>query len=51
MLVLDDYHVIDAQPIDEALAFLLDHLPPQLHLVITTRGSNLPLALLRRRAN
>ena len=48
VLVLDDYHVIDAQPIDEALAFLLDHLPPQLHLVITTREDpNLPLARLR----
>ncbi|MCB0010163.1 MAG: hypothetical protein KDE04_27045, partial [Anaerolineales bacterium] len=38
----------DAQPIDEALAFLLDHMPPQLHLVITTREDpNLPLARLR----
>ncbi|MCB0099813.1 MAG: AAA family ATPase, partial [Caldilineaceae bacterium] len=37
VLVLDDYHVIDARPIDEALAFLLDNAPPQLHLVITTR--------------
>ena len=48
VLVLDDYHVIDAQPIDEVLAFLLDHMPPQLHLVITTREDpNLPLARLR----
>jgi LuxR family maltose regulon positive regulatory protein len=48
LLVLDDYHVVDAQPIDEAMAFLLDHLPPQLHLVITTRQDpNLPLARLR----
>ncbi|MCB9154812.1 MAG: AAA family ATPase, partial [Caldilineae bacterium] len=48
VLVLDDYHVVDAQPIDEALAFLLDHLPPQLHLVITTREDpSLPLARLR----
>ncbi len=48
MLVLDDYHVIDARPIDEALSFLLDQLPPQLHLVITTREDpNLPLARLR----
>ncbi|MCA9968386.1 MAG: hypothetical protein KC423_29275, partial [Anaerolineales bacterium] len=36
-LVLDDYHVIDAPSIDQALIFLLDHLPPQMHLVITTR--------------
>jgi LuxR family maltose regulon positive regulatory protein len=37
VLVLDDYHLIDAQPVATALAFLLDHLPPQMHLVITTR--------------
>ena len=48
MLVLDDYHVVDAHPVDEALAFLLDHSPPQLHLVLTTREDpNLPLARLR----
>ncbi len=27
MLVLDDYHVIDAPPVDQALIFLLEHLP------------------------
>jgi LuxR family maltose regulon positive regulatory protein len=37
VLVLDDYHVIDARPIDDALAFLLEHLPPRMHLVIATR--------------
>lgn len=48
VLVLDDYHLIDAHEIDEALTFLLDHLPPQLHLMITTREDpNLPLARLR----
>src|SRR2546429_3757326 len=48
VLVLDDYHVIDAKPIDHALTFLLDHLPPQLHLVIATREDPaLPLARLR----
>lgn len=48
MLVLDDYHAIDARPIDDALAFLLDNAPSQLHLVITTREDpNLPLARLR----
>ncbi len=48
MLVLDDYHAVDSQPIDEALTFLLDNLPPQLHLVITSREDpNLPLARLR----
>jgi LuxR family transcriptional regulator, maltose regulon positive regulatory protein len=48
LLVLDDYHLADARPIDDALAFLLEHLPPQMHLVITTREDpNLPLARLR----
>ncbi len=37
ILVLDDYHVIDAKPVDDALTFLLEHLPPQMHLVIATR--------------
>ena len=37
VLVLDDYHVIDAKPVDKALTFLLEHLPPQMHLVIATR--------------
>ncbi len=47
-IVLDDYHVLDASPIDEVLTFLLDHLPPQLHLVITTREDPLlPLSRLR----
>ena len=49
-LVLDDYHVIDAQPVDRALTFLLDHLPPHMRLVITTREDpDLPLARLRAR--
>ncbi len=40
--------MIDSEPIDEALTFLLDHLPPQMHLVITTREDpHLPLARLR----
>jgi LuxR family transcriptional regulator, maltose regulon positive regulatory protein len=50
LLVLDDYHVIDAQPIDQALTFLVEHLPPQLHLVIATREDPpLPLARFRAR--
>jgi LuxR family maltose regulon positive regulatory protein len=50
VLVLDDYHVIDAQPVDNAITFLLDHLPPQMHLVITTREDpHLPLSRLRAR--
>ncbi|RPJ39653.1 MAG: hypothetical protein EHM21_15475, partial [Chloroflexi bacterium] len=49
ILVLDDYHVIDTRAIHEGLNFLLDHLPPQIHLVLTTRADP-PLALARRRA-
>ena len=50
VLVLDDYHVIEANAVDQALTFLLDHLPPQMHLVITTREDpQLPLARLRAR--
>ncbi len=48
VLVLDDYHVIDAKAVDNALTFLLEHLPPQMHLVIATREDpHLPLARLR----
>lgn len=50
VLVLDDYHLITAQPIHDALAFLLDHLPGNMHLVIATRSDPpLPLARLRGR--
>jgi LuxR family maltose regulon positive regulatory protein len=49
-LILDDYHVIDSQSIHSAIAFLLDHLPPQMHLVIASRSDPpLPLARLRAR--
>jgi LuxR family maltose regulon positive regulatory protein len=34
VLVLDDYHVIEAKAVDHALTFLLEHLPPHMHLVI-----------------
>jgi LuxR family maltose regulon positive regulatory protein len=50
VLVLDDYHALDAKPVDLALAFLLEHLPPQMHLAITTREDpQLPMARLRAR--
>ncbi|TAJ99556.1 MAG: LuxR family transcriptional regulator [Chloroflexota bacterium] len=50
VIVLDDYHVLDAKPVDDALAFLVEHLPPQVHLVIATREDPaLPLARLRAR--
>ena len=48
ILILDDYHLIDAQPVHDAVGFLLDHLPPRMHLVIATR-SDPPLALARLR--
>ena len=37
IFVLDDYHLIESKPIHQTLTFLLDNLPPQLHLVIATR--------------
>lgn len=50
VLVLDDYHVIEALDVHEAVAFLLDHLPDQLHLVVATRADPpFPLARLRGR--
>jgi len=50
ILVLDDYHVIDSKPVDKALTFLIEHLPEQMRLVITTREDpDLPLARLRAR--
>jgi len=48
LLVLDDYHVIEDKVIHDSLNFLLDYLPPQMHVVITTRA-DLPLSLARRR--
>lgn len=36
-IVLDDYHVIESQPVHEGLTFLIDHLPDNMHLVITSR--------------
>jgi len=50
VLVLDDYHVIATKAIHDALTFMLDHLPPNLHLVIASRTDpSLPLARLRGR--
>jgi LuxR family maltose regulon positive regulatory protein len=51
IFVFDDYHSIDSEPVDKALAFLIEHLPEQMHLVITTREDpHLPLARLRARS-
>jgi LuxR family maltose regulon positive regulatory protein len=50
VLVLDDYHLLDSQPVDQALAYLVEHLSPHMHLVIVTREDpRLPLARLRAR--
>ncbi|MCX6048519.1 MAG: hypothetical protein NT075_25730 [Chloroflexi bacterium] len=49
VFVLDDYHVIENQVIHDALAFLVDHLPGPLHLVLTTRADP-PWRLARLRA-
>ncbi len=50
VLVLDDYQVIESAEVHEAVSFLLDHLPDQLHLVMATRSDPpLPLARLRAR--
>jgi LuxR family maltose regulon positive regulatory protein len=46
LLVLDDYHLVDAQQVHASLAFLLEHLPPGLRLVVASR-SDPPLPLAR----
>ena len=49
LLVLDDFHVIDEPRIEQALATLVAHQPPQLHLLIASREDP-PLPLARMRA-
>ena len=50
LLVLDDYHTITSPTIHSSLSYLLEHLPPQMHLVISSREDPpLPLPLLRAR--
>jgi len=50
ILVLDDYHLIDSKSVDNAITFLLEHQPPQMHLVIASREDPpLPLSRLRAR--
>jgi LuxR family maltose regulon positive regulatory protein len=51
-LVLDDYHLADGPGIATDVAFLLEHLPPDVHLVLSTRADpDLPLARLRSRGD
>ncbi|HET6562520.1 MAG TPA: LuxR C-terminal-related transcriptional regulator [Marmoricola sp.] len=50
ILVLDDFHAVEAADVHEAMTFLLDHLPDQLHLLVATRSDPpLPLSRLRSR--
>src|SRR3954447_19594449 len=50
VVVLDDYHIIDGAAVHEAVTFLLDNLPPQVTLAMTTRADPpLPLSRLRAR--
>jgi len=50
ILILDDYHLMESQQIHESLNFLIENLPPQLHLVITTREDPpFPISRLRTR--
>ena len=52
VLVLDDYHAIEARSVDQALTYFVEHLPPQMHLLIATREDpQLPLARLRARGH
>ncbi len=50
IFVLDDYHMVESRAVDNALTFILEHLPGQMHLVITTREDpGLPIPRLRAR--
>jgi len=50
VLILDDYHTIESRLIDDALTYILDNLPAQMHLIIATREDpGFPLARLRAR--
>ena len=49
LLILDDYHLIEAPDVHEGMTFLLEHRPPQLHVVLATR-TDPPLPLARMRA-
>ena len=52
LLIFDDYHLIDSRQVDQSLAFLIEHQPSQMHLVIATREDpSLPLARLRVRGH
>jgi len=49
-LILDDYHLIESEEVDDAVTFLIDNMPSQMHLIISTRvDPNLPISRLRAR--
>ena len=48
VLVLDDFHLVDGRDVQDGMAFLLEHLPPQIHVVVAGRADPaLPLARMR----
>jgi LuxR family maltose regulon positive regulatory protein len=52
VLVLDDYHAVTSQQIHDAVTYLLDHMPAQVHLVLSSRSDPpLPLSRLRARGD
>ena len=52
LLILDDYHLVKEQAVHTSLTYLVEHLPPQLHLILATRSDPpLPLSLLRARGH
>ncbi len=49
-IVFDDYHSLDSNPVDEALNYIVEHMPPQMHLVVVTREDpSIPLPRFRAR--
>ena len=50
VLILDDFHLIDSRQVHDSLNFLIENLPPQLHLVLTTREDP-PIPMSRLRAS
>src|SRR5438034_5056950 len=52
LLFLDDYHLVTEQAVHTSLTYLVEHLPPQLHLILATRADPpLPISLLRARGH
>ncbi len=50
LVVIDDYHVVEAGAVNDGMAFLLEHLPARVHLIVASRADpSLPLAKLRSR--